>query len=251
MTKFNLENTSNFSPISLNQMDGVKLMNRSDTKFTFGYSKLASLLEKLIPYYQVLEIDGKRIHSYKSLYFDTQARKFYNDHHNRRINRHKIRFREYVDSGLVFLEIKRKNNKGKTLKKRLKVNNIPSSLSNKHQEYIEDIIGYSLSVHPKQWINFSRITLVHKYLKERLTIDINLNYDNGSKKGDLSKLPKRYYCIEPGGCCQGPTSVPYTGNLSSCPGSGGTTGFNTMRECKENCKDDVTGCMRYGACQTK
>ena len=188
MTKFNLENTSNFSPISLNQMDGVKLMNRSDTKFTFGYSKLANLLEKLIPYYQVLEIDGKRIHSYKSLYFDTKERKFYNDHHNRRINRHKIRFREYVDSGLVFLEIKRKNNKGKTLKKRLKVNNIPSSLSNKHQEYIEDIIGYSLSVYAKQWINFSRMTLVHKYLKERLTIDINLNYDNGSKKGDLSKI---------------------------------------------------------------
>ena len=72
MIKFNLENTSNFSPISLNQMDGVKLMNRSDTKFTFGYSKLASLLEKLIPYYQLLEINGKRIHSYKSLYFDTQ-----------------------------------------------------------------------------------------------------------------------------------------------------------------------------------
>ena len=35
-----------------------------------------------------------------------------------RVNRHKIRFREYVDSGLVFLEVKCKNNKGKTIKKR-------------------------------------------------------------------------------------------------------------------------------------
>ena len=53
MTKFNLENTSNFSPISLNQMDGVKLMNRSDTKFTFSSEKLPALFENLIPFPRV------------------------------------------------------------------------------------------------------------------------------------------------------------------------------------------------------
>ena len=67
----------------------------------------------------ILQIDGKRKHDYKSLYFDTEDRKFYNDHHNQRVNRYKVRYREYVDSGLVFLEIKCKNNKGKTIKKRL------------------------------------------------------------------------------------------------------------------------------------
>ena len=114
-----VNNTTQFSPIYLKNMDEVKLMNRSDTKFTFSVRKLPILLEKLVPFYDVLEIKGKRLHSYKSLYFDTDDRKFYNDHHNRRVNRHKIRFREYEDSGLIFLEVKCKNNKGKTIKKRM------------------------------------------------------------------------------------------------------------------------------------
>ena len=108
---------SDFAPITLKEMDGVKLMSRMDTKFVFKIEKLPSLLEKMTAFYRVLEINGKFIHDYKSLYFDTNARKFYIDHHNSRVNRNKIRFREYVDSGLTFLEVKLKNNKGRTIKK--------------------------------------------------------------------------------------------------------------------------------------
>jgi len=54
-----LNNTTQFTPISLKNMDGVKLMNRSDTKFTFSSQKLPTLLEKLIPFYNVLEINEK------------------------------------------------------------------------------------------------------------------------------------------------------------------------------------------------
>ena len=97
---------SDFTPISLGDMDGVKLMSRTDTKFAFQANKLPFLLRKLIPFYSVLVIDGKLIHDYKSLYYDTNDRKFYTDHHNQRVNRNKIRFREYVGSELTFLEIK-------------------------------------------------------------------------------------------------------------------------------------------------
>ena len=76
-------------------MDGVKLMNRTDTKFAFKAAKLPLLLNNMQSFYRVLEIDGELIHDYKSLYYDTEDRKFYLDHHNRRVNRHKIRFREY------------------------------------------------------------------------------------------------------------------------------------------------------------
>ena len=100
---------SGFQPISLSEMDGVKLMNRTDTKFAFEVTKLPLLIQKMIPFYRVLAINDKLIHDYKSLYFDTDNRKFYLDHHNRRVNRNKIRFREYVGSDLIFLEIKRKN----------------------------------------------------------------------------------------------------------------------------------------------
>ena len=180
--------TASFSPIKLAEMDNVKLMSRSDTKFAFKISKLPELLNQMIPFYRVLEINGKLIHDYKSLYFDTDDRKFYLDHHNGRVNRNKVRFREYVGSDLTFLEIKRKNNKGKTIKKRIKVDSINDDLSVKQKEYIHSIIGSNIILNSKQWINFSRITFVHKVRKERLTIDINLNFKEKDRRGDLNQI---------------------------------------------------------------
>ena len=177
-----------FSPISLNEMDDVKLMNRIDTKFAFNANKMPELLVQLMPFYRILEIDGKLIHDYKSLYYDTDDRKFYLDHHNSRVNRNKIRFREYVGSKLTFLEVKLKNNKGRTIKKRMKVDAIPKELSKEHREYIKKIISKPLQVDAKQWINFSRLTLVHKTQKERLTIDIDLSFENKKESGNLKDI---------------------------------------------------------------
>ena len=179
---------SDFTPISLGEMDGVKLMSRTDTKFAFQANKLPFLLKKLIPFYRVLAIDGKLMHDYKSLYYDTDDRKFYIDHHNQRVNRNKIRFREYVGSRLTFLEVKLKNNKKRTIKKRMKVDAIAKELSEEHKKYIKRIIGIKLAVNAKQRINFSRITLVHKTQKERLTIDINLTFETDKLSGDLKQI---------------------------------------------------------------
>ena len=179
---------SSFTPISLSEMDEVKLMNRTDTKFAFRVNNLEELLEKMQVFYKVLEVNGERIQTYKSLYFDTEDRKFYIDHHNSRVNRNKIRFREYVGSGLTFLEIKLKNNKGKTIKKRMRAAKISEKLSSEQKEYIEKIIGKKLEVSAKQWINFSRLTFVHKTQKERLTIDINLSFENEKESGDLRDI---------------------------------------------------------------
>ncbi|MDG2058809.1 MAG: VTC domain-containing protein [Flavobacteriales bacterium] len=177
-----------FETITLSEMDDVKLMSRTDTKFVFNFLRLPEFLEKLSRFYKVLLIDGNLIHDYKSLYFDTEDRKFYIEHHNRRVNRNKIRFREYVGSGLTFLEIKLKNNKGKTIKKRIKVDSISEEITKKQQRYIHKIIGYPIEVSAKQWINFSRVTFVHKTQKERLTMDINLTFNNKKDEGDLKNI---------------------------------------------------------------
>ena len=180
---------SGYNSISLSDMDNVKLMNRVDTKFVFNKEKFPDLLERLQKYYFILEINGNRTYSYKSLYFDTDDRKFYHDHHNERVNRNKVRFREYIDSGGVFLEVKHKNNKGKTIKKRIKVKNINTRLSNEQAQYISDILGYSLELKPKQWIDFTRMTLVHKKKRERITIDVGLHFrDCSNKEKDLKDV---------------------------------------------------------------
>ncbi|MGK0454567.1 MAG: hypothetical protein ACJAYY_002052, partial [Paraglaciecola sp.] len=120
-----LENISatinRFESISLEDMNTVSLMKRTDTKYTININFLDKILNDLKVDYQVLEVKDRRIMNYSSVYFDTSKFKFYFDHHNGRVNRTKIRQRKYVDSGLTFLEIKQKNGKGETNKSRIKI----------------------------------------------------------------------------------------------------------------------------------
>ena len=86
--------------------------------------------------------DNCYIQDYRSLYYDTVDRQFFLDHHNERVNRYKVRFREYVNSGLSFLEVKCKNNKKKTIKNRIQVDAISSDgLSEEQKQYIDTILG--------------------------------------------------------------------------------------------------------------
>ena len=113
------EAIQHFDPISLGEMDAVKLMNRTDTKFVFHTSKLADLLSLSLEHYQVLQIGEKRDFLYNSLYYDTEGLDLYLAHHNGKRPRFKVRFREYMETGTVFLEVKRKTNKERTRKCRI------------------------------------------------------------------------------------------------------------------------------------
>ena len=112
---------SAFAPISLEQMSGVKLMNRTDTKFVTNRTKLYQLLKLAQQDYYIQEIDGERNLEYDTTYFDTRAFDMYNQHQWGHTNRQKIRFRTYCISGLQFMEVKTKNNHGRTKKKRIEV----------------------------------------------------------------------------------------------------------------------------------
>jgi hypothetical protein len=105
-----------FQPISLPEMDGVGLMDRADTKFLLPKNKVVDLLTDVLNDYKVLEVKNDRVMTYNSLYYDTPEKDFYNWHHNGKVNRLKIRIRNYVESNIYFLEVKRKDGKGKTKK---------------------------------------------------------------------------------------------------------------------------------------
>ncbi|MFK8038169.1 MAG: polyphosphate polymerase domain-containing protein [Crocinitomicaceae bacterium] len=171
-----IEKLETFSPISLAEMDEVKLMNRTDTKFVFKRSDLSSVLEKLSSDYSVLKINDNLISSYKTLYFDTLEFGYYLDHHNGRGNRFKVRIRNYTESNLFFLEIKNKY-KGRTDKKRIKLNDFETSFSADSRLFVDSVIDSAPNLEAKLWNNFSRITLVNHAEKERLTLDLNLSFD--------------------------------------------------------------------------
>jgi hypothetical protein len=184
-----LEALNIFDPITLQEMDGVKLMDRTDTKFTFNVAQLTDILTESKQHYRILDVGGNRISRYKTLYFDTQGFDLYNKHHSGKLNRYKIRHRTYVESNLGFLEVKFKNNKGRTLKTRIKEVEVPDLNTGKAFTFLEKMLPFSpLDLLPKIWINYSRITLVNKTSAERLTLDLFLEFENEGRKKLLDYL---------------------------------------------------------------
>lgn len=169
-----------FQPISLKEMDDVALLDRTDTKFTFSDKLLDTFLSELQPDYRVLEVEGNRSTSYETLYYDTKNFDFYLLHHNQKLNRFKARFRKYVESNLVFFEVKFKSNKGRTIKKRVKEDAIYFTLSGKEKELFEKVTRLKAEHFlPQLWVNYKRTTFVSKKLDERLTIDTDLTFREG------------------------------------------------------------------------
>ncbi len=177
---------SSLSPISLKEMDRVKLQNRVDTKFVFETELLPQILKDISNDYAVLTIKEKRWNSYRTLYFDTKDLQCYIQHHNGKANRYKIRFRNYIESQLNFLEIKLKNNKSRTIKFRKETTQLEENLSKLSKQFISDSTFFNGDeLIPVLWNNFTRITLVNKTINERLTIDLNLSFESfitGEKK---------------------------------------------------------------------
>ena len=179
-----------FDPISLEQMSGVKLMNRTDTKFVTNIDKLHQLLKLAQQDYFIQEIDGERNLEYDTTYFDTRAFDMYNQHQWGHTNRQKIRFRTYCISGLQFMEVKTKNNHGRTKKKRIEVTDMDVLEEEKHKFLAKHLRYEADTLQPALNNHFSRITLVNKAKTERLTIDSALRFHNllNDEKMDMGEL---------------------------------------------------------------
>ena len=167
-------------PITLGEMKEVKLMNRVDTKFLVTSDELLAILKGIHEHYYAQEVEGNRLSPYSTVYYDTPDLTMFIIHHDRHLVRDKVRVRTYVDSHLTFCEVKHKNNKGRTKKKRIEVEPIPNIIDNpeaaeflaKKQPYAVDTLS------PHLVTIFDRFTLVNYDKTERLTIDCNLRFEN-------------------------------------------------------------------------
>lgn len=193
-----------YDPISLDEMSGIKLMNRTDTKFVTTVDRLMLLLALAHDEYRVQEVDGKRIASYYTAYFDTPDYNMYTVHQNGHAGRQKLRIRSYVDSGLNFLEVKTKNNHGRTKKKRIDMVGFDpmhpdhgirflrqDEQYKTYDEFLRKHLRYDPAIMSEKLENhFNRITLVNKSKTERLTIDTGLCFHNmmTGRDADLTGL---------------------------------------------------------------
>ena len=180
---------SRFDPISLDELDDVKLLRRYDQKFTITTSQFEDIFPFLANYYHCLTIENQQIFEYSTDYYDFGNYTMFIDHHNGKLNRHKIRFRDYVNTKNTFLEIKFKSNKGETIKSRKEIAYRSREFNLENNKFIGENSPYNPSNLDKKLSNtFQRITLANVANKERVTIDNVINFSHKKDNKILQNL---------------------------------------------------------------
>lgn len=181
-----------YDPITLEEMKSIRLMNRMDTKFVTTRGKLSRLLELARPYYSIQQVDGKRVAPYYTLYFDTPELSMFRCHVSGHANRQKLRIRSYMDNHLSYLEVKTKDNHGRTCKQRTEMPDFDATRplpvirfagdDEEHKAYnhfLHTCLRYDpLTMRQVIENRFDRITLINHAKTERVTIDTHLNFHN-------------------------------------------------------------------------
>mgnify|MGYP000052285767 CR=1 FL=1 len=191
---------NNYTGHGLSDLKGAALMDRVDTKFIIPMERLPLILAELeadnAANYTALEIDGNRLFTYHNTYFDTEDYLFYRLHHQGKLNRFKVRHRYYQDTKTGFIEVKFKNNKGRTIKSRIKslspclesqeVNDFLTSklVTNSNSFALKEP---SAQLQAIQIGSYQRIALADEASSERVTFDLNLNFQSANKYSDEAK----------------------------------------------------------------
>ena len=180
---------SQFDKVSLTDLDRVELMNRIDLKFCFHIDQAPAIFEAIKNNYSALEIEGETIFNYYNTYFDTPDNQMYLNHHNGKLNRYKIRVRRYNQTNNSFLEIKFKNNKGRTIKKRVSRTDVNAPFDRSELDFISRITPFTGNeLCPKIINTFKRITLVNNNFTERVTVDFAPGFKNPNNEVTLQNL---------------------------------------------------------------
>ncbi|OQY04017.1 MAG: hypothetical protein B6I20_03785 [Bacteroidetes bacterium 4572_117] len=156
----------------------MNFKDADETKFILNAKKLNKLLKDVSDKYDILEIGNKRVLNFSNEYFDTEDYKLYMAYHNGKGNRYLIKNSKSESDKKKYLEIKFHSNKGAVSKKKKKAK--AGNISNqKSKVFITENTPYkpeALKISLKN--QYSRIVLIHKQNKEKVTIDLDLTCSN-------------------------------------------------------------------------
>jgi VTC domain len=155
---------------------------------------LAAAAAELCELFDVLEIDGRRSFTYDTCYFDDPELRSYHDHHQGRRQRVKVRVRKYVEAALCFVEVKLKDKRGGTVKKRMPYDPAlfgrldPQALAHVEQAH-QSLYGrpFGKPLAPVLAMRYRRITLVARAGGERMTIDTGIQFDPLADPGTVRR----------------------------------------------------------------
>jgi hypothetical protein len=161
----------------------VNVAKRDDTKCVFARAQLGTLLQQLQVQYAIVASQGTMAVPYTNLYFDTPDFALYHHHHNQKFARLKMRYRHYGNTDTHVWEMKRKVNPRQTVKVRMPQKGPATAWS----VDLHDAMAAQMPAHyplalaamtPCLWVCFTRLTLAHRDLFERVTIDLDLTYQD-------------------------------------------------------------------------
>lgn len=175
-----------FAPISLEQLNArAAMLERLDNKYIIPGDRFRPAFEAFAGHFDALDIDGTRAFTYATRYFDDGALHSYHDHHQGRRKRCKVRIRSYLDAGFTYLEVKLKDRRQVTVKKRLKLPGALDRIDDRAMAFIDDChrelydVPLGRSLNPVIAMEYRRITLVAREGGERMTIDSGLRFEAG------------------------------------------------------------------------
>lgn len=173
---------------AVGHLDGVSLEElignaarqvRKDRKYTMPVSQLGSFLQG--SGLRVLDIEGRRVFHYESVYFDTPSHDLYLGAAHRRRIRFKVRSRTYLDSELCWLEVKAKAPRRMNAKYRLPYDiDQRAALTDEGVDFLREfdriapVIG---DLHPVLTTRYRRATLLEPESNSRVTIDVDVEWE--------------------------------------------------------------------------
>lgn len=155
------------------------LLARVDRKYVLPQADLPLLLAGLAGA-RVLEIDERREFGYRSVYFDTARLESYLAAARRRRRRYKLRVRDYLDTGAGYFEVKTREQRGVTVKRRIPYDDDPEELTPAARLHARSALGRAgipdreRAFAPTLTTVYRRTTLFLPGSGSRLTIDTAL-----------------------------------------------------------------------------
>lgn len=181
--------TEMLAPITLPELtERAALQTRTDRKYFVTAEAFRTFAELMSEELDVLDIDGRRLFDYESVYFDSPQMSTYRAHLQRRRRRFKVRTRTYLDSGECMLEVKLEGHRGATVKQRLPHPlDERGHLSASAREHLVEVLAEAYGLEPPDDLGavlttrYRRATFTARHESARLTCDVGLLCENATR----------------------------------------------------------------------
>ncbi len=171
---------ASFAPTPAAAARRSALQQRLTMKFLLPADLMPQIAGELAGTYTLLLARGKRSARYRTLNFDTEDLHFFHAHRRGYRRREKVRIRHYDDRELSFFEVKQRIHTLKSVKRRWPHAYDDNTPDAEDLALARQYTGIQARLLPQTWTLYRRLNLVSRESDERVTVDFDLRFSDGS-----------------------------------------------------------------------